>query len=362
MILTKINAFKACLLIVTITFIIFVRVNQLSSYIYKSKVQNLVREAIEDVGEDFRYVKVYKTKYSLPKDLKFILLWTECKFNHPFNTIRDGQRAFIFKNCSVFNCYFTYDKSFFGGDLTKFDAIVFNGPRIHTLSDELPKKRSPHQKYIYFSIESPDYYPVCNDVFDGFFNWTATYKLNSDLLFSYIEIRNRKGEIVGPKTNMTWVKNMSVENDLSIIQNKSKAVAWLVSNCEDRSGRGLIANNLQKHLRPYGLSLDIYGDCGTYKCPKKRMKSCLNMLGEKYYFYLSLENTFAIDYVTEKLVTALNHNMIPIVYGGADYSRLTFVLIYKSDTNEISVKNRIIPHRHHVRTDEKKFHPAHSLR
>ncbi|XP_014360625.2 alpha-(1,3)-fucosyltransferase C-like [Papilio machaon] len=114
---------------------------------------------------------------------------------------------------------------------------------------------------------------------------------------------------------------MAFRNDFRIVQNKSKAAAWLVSNCNGRSGRDEIVKHLQKHLRRYELTVDIYGYCGPYKCPRELMYSCLNMLGQKYYFYLSFENSFAEDYVTEKLLTALNHNMIPIVYGGADYSR-----------------------------------------
>ncbi|KPJ13477.1 Alpha-(1,3)-fucosyltransferase C [Papilio machaon] len=257
----------------------------------------------------------------LPKDLKFILLWTPKDFA-PFYYFGKGQRAFITNKCSIINCYVTDDKNFFGGDVTKFDAIAFNGRNISKLSKyKLPKQRSPHQKYIYFNIESSDYYPVCSRMFDGFFNWTATYKLNSDILFTYVQIRNRSGEIVGPKRNMEWVKNTSFKKDFSILQNKSKAVAWLVSNCNDRSGRDEIAMHLHKYLRRYKSTIDIYGFCGRRKCPRDLMNSCLNMLGQKYYFYLSFENSFAEDYVTEKLLTALNHNMIPIVYGGADYSR-----------------------------------------
>lgn len=37
-----------------------------------------------------------------------------------------------------------------------------------------------------------------------------------------------------------------------------------------------------------------------------------------YYFYFSIENSFSEDYVTEKLLHALKHYAIPVVYGGAN--------------------------------------------
>nr|XP_037877562.1 alpha-(1,3)-fucosyltransferase C-like [Bombyx mori] len=45
------------------------------------------------------------------------------------------------------------------------------------------------------------------------------------------------------------------------------------------------------------------------------------MIREKYYFYLSFENSFGEDYVTEKLLHALEFDAVPVVYGGANYTR-----------------------------------------
>ncbi len=46
------------------------------------------------------------------------------------------------------------------------------------------------------------------------------------------------------------------------------------------------------------------------------------MLGKKYKFYLSFENCTCTDYVTAKFFELVNRDIIPIVYGGANYSQL----------------------------------------
>lgn len=45
------------------------------------------------------------------------------------------------------------------------------------------------------------------------------------------------------------------------------------------------------------------------------------MLQREYRFYLSFENSLCTDYVTEKLYRALEHDVVPVVFGGADYDR-----------------------------------------
>jgi alpha-1,3-fucosyltransferase len=46
------------------------------------------------------------------------------------------------------------------------------------------------------------------------------------------------------------------------------------------------------------------------------------MLEAKYKFYLSFENSICEEYVTEKFFEIANRDIVPIVYGGADYKRI----------------------------------------
>ena len=54
---------------------------------------------------------------------------------------------------------------------------------------------------------------------------------------------------------------LSMSQLSTTIQNKTKLVAWLVSNCNSKSGRDRYVEELKKHV-----SVDVYGNCGQLKC------------------------------------------------------------------------------------------------
>jgi hypothetical protein len=74
-------------------------------------------------------------------------------------------------------------------------------------------------------------------------------------------------------------------------------VAWLVSNCRESNNRQKYAHELQKYI-----PVDIYGKCGTMKCPRSKENKCLEMLDRDYKFYLAFENANCKDYITEKFL------------------------------------------------------------
>nr|XP_032522971.1 alpha-(1,3)-fucosyltransferase C-like [Danaus plexippus plexippus]XP_032522972.1 alpha-(1,3)-fucosyltransferase C-like [Danaus plexippus plexippus] len=308
-----------------ITFIVFTLSMICIQFVNNSFIESdsLVQEVIENVGRDLRYADIYRRADKLSKNLKYMLIWSGAE-DAPLSYFGGGQRKFLEKNCTNINCYVTTDRNFFNGDTTKFHAIAFNGRTITTMGkSQLPKRRSHHQKFIYFNMESADNYPLCSAYFDDFFNWTATYRLDSDIPLTYIQIRDNNGTVVGPKKDMKWVDMGFLEDEeLELrMQNKTKAVAWFVSHCKTRSKRKDYAIQLKKALYSFGFSVDIYGKCGPFKCPRHKEETCFSLLERDYAFYLSFENSFAEDYVTEKILTALQHTTVPIVRGGADYSR-----------------------------------------
>ena len=91
------------------------------------------------------------------------------------------------------------------------------------------------------------------------------------------------------------VPTLNFNSFLDIAANKTKAVAWFVSNCGARNGRLNYAKELSKFIQ-----VDIYGACGSKRCPRAQSNTCFDMLNRDYKFYLAFENSNCKDYITEK--------------------------------------------------------------
>lgn len=108
--------------------------------------------------------------------------------------------------------------------------------------------------------------------------------------------------------------------------NKTKKVAWLVSNCDHHNDRGAYALALQKHIQVltwqikklksisliqsicFVAQVDIYGACGTMNCT-----NCYDIFERDYKFYLAFENSHCMDYISEKVYrNAMGHKVLPV--------------------------------------------------
>lgn len=104
-------------------------------------------------------------------------------------------------------------------------------------------------------------------------------------------------------------------------------MAWATSHCSSPAFlREQYAEQLQLHL-----PVDILGKCNPKapRCP--RLSTECDELLRTYKFYLAIENGLCEDYITEKYWSqALEHDMVPVVMGGANYPELA---IPKSSMN-----------------------------
>nr|XP_026490361.1 alpha-(1,3)-fucosyltransferase C-like [Vanessa tameamea] len=243
--------------------------------------------------------------------------------SHKGSKFQEGQSVFIKQRCKFINCFITYDKYLLHKDHRNFDAVVFNSREIVDLSpNEIDLTRSVDQKYIFRSLQFPEDYPICNQFFDNFFNWTWTYNLDSDIPQPLLNIFNSDNKLVGPKKNMTWTKIMDHNSRiLSKISSKKKGIAWIVNKCKNKVKHQEFVRELSKELKLYNYTIDIYGTCGDNKCPGSRIINCLKMVEKNYFFQLIMEDTFAEDYVSEKMVKAMTRIVIPIVLGSSDYNK-----------------------------------------
>lgn len=270
----------------------------------------------------FIVIKMYYVEMDNEKKSNtiYMLLWSGQETD-PFRFWASKRKSLKLLNCTFQNCYVVKERDYFT-DMTNYDAILFTVKGID--KEDLPTARSDNQLYVFVSVESPTYFSFNND-WNWFFNYTWTYKLDSDIVDPYFLVKNMRGEIVGPKINARW-RNITRmrparESVIEKLKNKTLAAAWFVTNCDGNSKRLDYGHGLNRALGKYNLNVDIYGQCGDKYCPKGAFYSCLTIVQLKYYFYLAFENSYNEDYVTEKLTSALEHYTVPIVLGGANYSR-----------------------------------------
>ncbi|XP_076658267.1 alpha-(1,3)-fucosyltransferase C isoform X2 [Halictus rubicundus] len=259
--------------------------------------------------------RIISAHRSVSNNTKKILYWNTMFGDETFYLGND------FDNCPVSDCYATHDRYY--ADVKDFDAVLFHANEME-LSD-LPANRSPRQWYVFVNLESPANRPLLDYYYEDYFNLTMTYRLDSDVVWTYGDVEEKAtGRVVAPMANTTWVEYYNRTGDqkpidtpkslMERIEGKTKPIAWFVSNCHAKSGREKYIFELSKHV-----AVDVYGKCGDHACA--RTQDCFGEVAEpNYFFYLSFENSLCEDYVTEKLYKALRYDLVPIVYGGANYS------------------------------------------
>ena len=250
------------------------------------------------------------------KSLMLVLVYT--KFSGVEKWINERGPCYnlnhkISKECPLNKFKLTYDKKRF----TESDFVVFEARDMPTLPQlkALLKERPISQRWVFALWESPKYFSYTKP-FHGLFNLTWTYRRDSDIwgpYGSYIQFSS-KDPIYDNKKGQPP----------DFTRGKSELVAWMVSNCKAKL-RVRFVRELKKFIK-----VDVFGKCSgrifgeKRSCPKTKQSNfnfpyCL----KRYKFYLSFENALCEDYITEKYWANLGDaNVIPVVMGGADYTKL----------------------------------------
>ncbi|KAM4017667.1 LOW QUALITY PROTEIN: 4-galactosyl-N-acetylglucosaminide 3-alpha-L-fucosyltransferase FUT6-like [Anomaloglossus baeobatrachus] len=206
-----------------------------------------------------------------------VLLWT-----WPFGD------HFTLNQCSKpFNdprCFFTDDRSWY----SKANAVIFHHRDVCNSKSQMPQTPRPEGQYwLWFNLESPSHSPNLGFK-DNLINLTMSYRSDSDIFSPY-----------------GWLQKKNLEQNCTIPE-KSKLVAWVISNWNPSSKRVNFYNKLKNYI-----NVDLYGR--QYKTLD--MKN-LNDVLSTYKFYLSFENSIHRDYITEKLwKNALLSGTVPVVLG-----------------------------------------------
>lgn len=254
----------------------------------------------------------------------YMLMWTSSSQN-PFTVMKMGRKSFIENECPFQNCYITSHVLQLS-DITYFDVVLFNSEALRENPEFVPpNRRDINQIYVLVSTEPSARYQL-PEKFNCFFNWTWTYRLDSDVSFAHIAIRDSVGRVIGPRKDMNWIpmskmQPTSLSTSLKISM-KGSAAAWYITNCDMVPLYSNYIERLTSELRKYYFTIDILGPCGNLPCGKNgRKNKCYALIESNYFFYLAFENVINEDYVSDQLLMGLNNYAVPVVFGGANYTR-----------------------------------------
>ena len=209
------------------------------------------------------------------------------------------------KKCEYSNCKLVFRRLLRSSGILriKSHAVLFQGNNLYPATVQ---RYNPEQVFVFVSYEPPSY--IHSDVYkssewNGVFNWTMTYRLDSDIPYRY-------GEFVKLNDNSRKYKNYT-----KIFKEKTKMAAWIVSHCNTSSRREAYVEKLKQYI-----NIDTFGNCfGAEKCSWTNQSECLDNIEKTYKFYLAFENSFCHDYVTEKAYNWTERNIIVVVRGPPEY-------------------------------------------
>ena len=205
------------------------------------------------------------------------------------------------QKCFYKNCEFTKDRRF----LKQSSAIIFcvSCGGLKPTPPLQPFERPSNQVWVYFGVESPInrawYSRNQEPVWKNSMNWSINYRMDSEVIYPYGYLKTRK--------------NLPQRNYSGVYKQKTKFAAWIASNCWTYSKRDLFVQRLKDH----GVPVDVYG-----RCEKRPISDPGEMINKDYKFFLSFENSFCTDYITEKFFYFYSFDTLLVVRGGADYSKL----------------------------------------
>lgn len=207
-----------------------------------------------------------------------------------------------------YKCEFTTDRK----SRNTSAALIYHFGSDFDKTYPLPSQRpvnSLDQIWVFYHLESPVNEPFMKTAFDGVFNWTMTYRHDSDIPWppsgyskrSSVAKEEGKGLILGQLRK-------------AFPHKKNRTIGWMNSHpkCTTSSQRELLVTELAK----YNISVDIYGDCGPLNC--SQTADCYGILSKQYKYWLAFENSICADYITEKMFNAQRVGMLPIVYGNSN--------------------------------------------
>ncbi|XP_069465842.1 alpha-(1,3)-fucosyltransferase 7 [Ambystoma mexicanum] len=228
----------------------------------------------------FLYLSIVGKIHTSPPQPLTILVWS-----WPFHTPQNLSMDVCATRYSIPNCWLTINHSTF----SQADVVVFHHKELVPGGLELLlEKKPPGQVWVWATIESPSHTRGLDALNHTFFNWTMTYRRDSEIFVPY-----------------GWLVPQNLHS--FEIPNKTGLVAWVISHYKRVHARSVYFQKLSAHIK-----VDVYGRAAK----KPLCSTCLLPTVSKYKFYLAFENSIHRDYITEKMwVNAFAAGAVPVVLG-----------------------------------------------
>ena len=251
-------------------------------------------------SDRFDDLKTYDLKTSEALDQFVIIVWPAKHFMNEWS--KQGVNEWTVQCGNGLICNMTFNHSL----LPYADAVLFHGflkelPQHIRQALSVPVLRPTHQYWIYYNTESSirsKHNAINIAQYEPLFNWTMTYRLDSDIVF-------RSG-LVLPGKHLDGFNSKR-----NYLEGKTKIAFAVISNCF--KPRLNYIHKLQKYI-----DIDLYGKCRGHK---SFCRNCWNTVKYRYKFYLAFENSLCADYITEKTYkNAFDHEVVPVIMSGANLS------------------------------------------
>lgn len=206
------------------------------------------------------------------------------------------------RGCPDFPCYVTREKKW----VKKSSAMIFASD----VAPQWPPERRSDQVFVLQNHEPPNrnFMQSLSPEWTSAFNWTMTYRHDSDIVRPYGLIRRKSdNEITGHDP-------VRFKRHGDIFRNKTKLVAAMISNCGASSLRDDYIRELSRHV-----PVDVYGQCGNFSCPRGEDNRCFQEISATYKFFLAFESSMCEDYITEKFFRYFNMDLIVVARGSNQY-------------------------------------------
>ena len=243
---------------------------------------------------------------------KLIQLWTSYFSDLAWKQLISANNGPVIRTAANNKCFLSYNRNHFD----EASSVVFHARDIEPIPD-LPEKRLPNQKWVFYNMESPmnclmnQEAELSEEWFKNLpvFNWTMTYNRNmADVPMPHVEFSP-----LSENENQSNIDE-NIENFAQGFNRRKYDALWVVSNCGLTHSR---REHLVSHLKTlYGLSVNIIGNCNGNK---GRTWQNIDAIAHQHRFYFAFENSICDDYMTEKAMHAYDYSarfgMIPVLYG-----------------------------------------------